>query len=155
MCSFSFEMFSIKILRILKMFKYNMEFIRATSWINSKISNKDKNTTLMIVLFCNYCWSLLWCNYWRSLILWNSTSWSRLKLTVQMQLALYLCDPFSINNHNVAGNSVEKCFVVLNVKLEVKLRFKTFYWLQNLLSTAFAFNITTKPACFARHFCIT
>ena len=137
------------------MFKYNMESIRAASWINSKISNRDKNTTLMIFLFCNYCWSLLWCNYWRSLMLWNSTSWSRLKLTVQIQLALYLCDPFLINNRNMAGNSVEKCFVVLNVKLEVKLRFKTFCWLQNLLPTAFAFKITTEPASFARNFSIT
>ena len=31
------------------------------------------------------------------------------------------------NNRNMTGNSVEKCFVVLNVKSEVKLRLKTFY----------------------------
>ena len=117
-------MFTIKIFKILKMFKYNTKFIRAACWINSKISYKDKNTTLMIFLFCKYCLPLLWCNYWRSLMLWNFASWSRLKLTVQIQLAFYLCDPFSINNRNIAGNSVEKCFVVLNVKLEVKLRFK-------------------------------
>ena len=50
-----------------------------------------------------------------------------LKLTVQKQLALY---PFLTNNRNMTGNSVEKkCFVVLNVKLEVKLRFKMLYWL--------------------------
>ena len=55
-------------------------------------------------------------------MLWNFTSCSRL------QLAFYLCDPFLMNNRNMAGNSVEKkCLVVLNVKLEVKLRFKTFY----------------------------
>ena len=68
-----------KIIKILKMFKYNMKFTRAACWINSKISNTGKNTTLMIFLFCHYCWLLLWCNYWRSLMLWNSTSWSRLK----------------------------------------------------------------------------
>ena len=117
-------MFTIKVFKILKMFKYNTKFIRAACWINSKISYKDKNTTLMIFLFCKYCLPLLWCNYWRSLMLWNFASWSRLKLTVQIQLAFYLCDPFSVNNRNIAGNSVEKCFVVLNVKLEVKLRFK-------------------------------
>ena len=139
----------------MRIFKYNMESIRAASWINSKISNRDKNTTLMLFLFCNYCWSLLWSNYWRSLILWNSTSSSRIKLTVQIQLALYLCDPFLINNRNMVRNSVEKCFVVLKVKLEVKPRSKTFYWLQNLLSTAFTFNIITKPVCLARNFCIT
>ena len=56
----------------------------------------------------------------------NSTSGSRLKLIVQTQLALY---PFLTNNRNMTGNSVEKkkCFVALNVKLEVKLRFKMLY----------------------------
>ena len=56
----------------------------------------------------------------------NSTSGSRLKLTVQKQLALY---PFLTNNRNVTGHSFEekKCFIVLNVKLEVKLRFKMLY----------------------------
>ena len=33
---------------------------------------------------------------------------SRLKLTVQIQLALHPCDPFSINHPNMTGNSVEK-----------------------------------------------
>ena len=41
-------------------------------------------------------------------MLWNSTSWSRLKLTVQIQLALHPCHPFLKNNRNMAGNSVEK-----------------------------------------------
>ena len=55
----------------------------------------------------------------------NSTSEGRLKLTVQKQLALY---PFLTNNHNMTGNSFDKkCFVVLNVKLEVKNRFKMLY----------------------------
>ena len=53
------------------MFKCNMEFNREACWINSKISNRDQNTTLMIFLFCRYCWSVLWCNYWRFLMLWN------------------------------------------------------------------------------------
>ena len=56
-------MFNIKIFKILKMFKYTMKFIRAVRWTNSEISNRDKNTTLIIFLFCIYCWSLLWCNY--------------------------------------------------------------------------------------------
>ena len=43
-----------------------------------------------------------------TLIMWNSTFWSRLKLTVQIQLALHLCDPFFINNRNMTGNIVEK-----------------------------------------------
>ena len=64
----------------------------------------------------------------RSLMLWNSTSSSRLKLNVQIQLALYPCDSFLVNNRNMTGNSVEKhCFVMMNVKLQVKLRLKTFY----------------------------
>ena len=105
---FSFEMFNIQIFKILKMFKYNMKIIRAACWINSKTSNRDKNTILIIFLFSNYCWSLLWCNYWRSLMLRNSTSGSRLKLTFQKKFALYPCDPFLINNRNMTGNSVEK-----------------------------------------------
>ena len=59
------------IFKILKMFKNNMKFTRATCWINSKISNSDKNTALMIFLLCHYCWSLIWENCWRSLMLWN------------------------------------------------------------------------------------
>ena len=54
-----------------------------------------------------------------------------------------------INNRNVTGNSVEKhCFVVMNVKLEVKLRFKTFYWILKLSYTAFSLNTITNTACF-------
>ena len=58
-------------------------------------------------------------------MLWNSTSGSRLKLTVQKQLALY---PFLANNRNMIGIVLKKnLFVVLNVKLEVELRFKMLY----------------------------
>ena len=56
-----------EIFKIFKIFKNNMKFTRAACWNNSKISNRDKNTTLIVFLFCHYCWSLLWCNYWRSL----------------------------------------------------------------------------------------
>ena len=48
------------------MFKNNMKFTRAACWINAKISNRDKNTTLTIFLFCHCYWSL-WCNYWKPL----------------------------------------------------------------------------------------
>ena len=46
-----------------------------------------------------------------------------------MQLGLYPGDPFLTNSRKMTsiGDSVEKCFVVLNVKLKVKYRFKTFY----------------------------
>ena len=49
--SFSFEILNIQIFKILKMFKYNMKFIRAACWINSKISNRDQHTTLIISYF--------------------------------------------------------------------------------------------------------
>ena len=55
-----------EIFKILKM-SSEQKFIRAACWINSKISNRDKNTTFMTFLFCHYCWSLLWWNYWKSL----------------------------------------------------------------------------------------
>ena len=56
-----------EIFKIFKMFKNNMKFIGAACWINSKTSNRDKNTTFKIFLFCHFCWSLLWCNYWKFL----------------------------------------------------------------------------------------
>ena len=39
---------------------------------------------------------------------------------------------------------------MLNVKLEVKLWFKTLYWLKNLSSSAFSLNTTTSKAFFAQ-----
>ena len=56
----------------------------------------------------------------------------------------------------MTGRSVENhCLVVLNVKLLVKRRFKTFDRLLNLLYTAFALNTTINKACFAQNFCMT
>ena len=75
--------------------------------------NKVKNTTLMILLFCHYFWSLLWWNYWRYLMLWDSTSWSRLKLLVEIQSLLHPCDTFLINNRNMTGSSVEKKYFLV------------------------------------------
>ena len=45
------------IFKILKMCKNNTKFTKAECRMNSKIRNKDKNTTL-VILFCHYCWSL-------------------------------------------------------------------------------------------------
>ena len=56
-----------EIFKIFKMFENNMKFTRGACWINSEISNRDKNTTLVIFLFCHYGWSFLWCKYWKSL----------------------------------------------------------------------------------------
>ena len=61
-------------------------------------------------------------------MLWKSTFLSNLKVTVQIHFALHPCDPFLTNNCNMTGNGVKKhCLIVLNVKLHVKRRFKTFY----------------------------
>ena len=58
----------------------------------------------------------------------NPTSWIRLKFTVQLKLTLHLCGSFLMNNHNLNANSVEnQCFVALNVKLQIKVGFKTCY----------------------------
>ena len=145
----------MRFLRFWKCFKATWNSPEAACWINSKISNRDNNITLMIILWCHYYWSLL-CNYWRPIMLWNSTSWSRLKLTVQVKLFFSPCDPFLVNNGNVTGKSVEKhCLVVLNKKLQVKLRFKTFDWHLRLLYTVFILNTTTNTACLARNFSIS
>ena len=137
-----------------KIFRNIMKFNRSACWINSKISNRGSNNTLMMFVCCHYCCSLLWGNYWRSLImLWNSTSWSFLKLTVPVEVPLHPWDPFLISNCSMTGNSVENnCFVVLNVKLQVKLRFKIFYWLLKVLYTAFALNTSTNTASFDWNF---
>ena len=55
-----------KVFKIFKMFENNMKFTRAACWTDSKISNRDKDTTVIIFLFCHFCCSLLWCNYWKS-----------------------------------------------------------------------------------------
>ena len=107
---------------------FKMRFSRFYQSSLLKKRNKGQNITLMIFLFCHYCWLLLWCNFSTSLMLWNSTSWSRLNLTVQIQLALYPCDLFKKSYRNMTGNSVKTRFVLLNIKLEVKLRFKMFYF---------------------------
>ena len=58
-------------------------------------------------------------------MLWNSTSWSRLKLTVQVQRTLHPWDPFLLNNRDMIGNIVEKqCFAVSNVIQNVLLTSK-------------------------------
>ena len=44
---------------------------------------------------------------------------------------------------------------MLNAKLQVKTRFKMFYWLLELLYTGFSLNNTTKTTCFAQHFCMS
>ena len=127
---FFFQNLKSNLFKILKMFKYNMNFTREACWMNSKKKQQRQkhHTHGILILSLLLCWSLLWRNYWRSLMLWNSTSWSWLNLTVQLQLVLYPYDPFLINNWNMTANSVEKqYFVVLNVKLEVKLRCKMFY----------------------------
>ena len=54
---------------------------------------------------------------------WNCTSWSHLKLTVELQPFLYPYDPYLINNRNVTDNSVEKNVAVWNVIQNVLLTF--------------------------------
>ena len=64
---FFFQNIPNEIFKILEMFKNNMKFTRAASLMNTKLSNRDKNTTHIILLFCHYCWSLLWWSYWKSI----------------------------------------------------------------------------------------
>ena len=46
-------------IKFLKMFKYNMEFTRGASSINSKVSNRDKNSTFKTLILCYFRWPLL------------------------------------------------------------------------------------------------
>ena len=47
-----------EIFKIFKLFENNMKLNRAACKINSKISNRDKNTIRKIFLFYYYCWLL-------------------------------------------------------------------------------------------------
>ena len=85
----------------LKMFK--MRFLRfpkplKTTWNSPKkpveLTQKQETTTTVPQLWYSYVVMLL-------------------KLTVQIQLALYPCDPFFINNLSMTGNSLEKNCVLV------------------------------------------
>ena len=92
------------------------KFTRAASWINSKISNGDDNTTLMIFLMeLLEVFNAVELHFLKSQVICSNTACSS-----SMR-------PFLVSNCNMTGNSVEKCFLVLNVKLDVNLGFKTFY----------------------------
>ena len=85
-----------EIFKIFKTFRNNMKFTRAAYWINSKKRNSDKNTTLIIFLSCHYCWSLLWCNYWKSL---KSAPTFQNKLVYLLQWKLFKSDEKCILFH--------------------------------------------------------
>ena len=62
------------------MFKNNLKFTRAASWINSKNLATEKTAphswhSFVVTIFSHF----LCCTYWRFLILRTSTSWSPLK----------------------------------------------------------------------------
>ena len=46
-------------IKFLKMFKYNMEFTTGASSINSKVSNRDKNSVFKTLLLYYFRWPLL------------------------------------------------------------------------------------------------
>ena len=59
-------------------------------------------------------------------------------------------------NHETVANSVEKHeIVMLNVKLQVKVRFKTFYWVLELLFTNFILDAATITTWFGSRFFIS
>ena len=103
--------FSLKTnkMRFLRFWKYQKKkFTRASCWINSEKGNRGKNTTTIIFSFHHHFRSLGWYDYRNYLLLWSSTSWNHLKLTVQIQLALHPCDSFLMNNRNIIDKNVEK-----------------------------------------------
>ena len=93
------------------------------------------------------------CPSWIGFMLWNSTFWSRLKLTVQIQLALHSCDPVLVTQVavvTVSKNIISLCWMeIYKWKLDSKrfINFKFCYILP--------LNATTITACFARDSCIS
>ena len=57
-CNFFLQNDRKEIFKTLEIFENNMKFTRKSCGIDSKISHRDKNATLMISLICHYCWSL-------------------------------------------------------------------------------------------------
>ena len=97
--------------------------------INSKVSNRESSTKFMIFLCYYKCWTLL-CSL-ELLIVFNALELHILKSfkvnCYKYSLFFIQATYFSINNCNMNTNNVEKYyFVVLNVKLHAKVRFKTF-----------------------------
>ena len=105
------------IFKIFKMFKNNMKFSRAACWINFKISNRGKKNTLIIFLLCHYCWSLLWCSYWKSL---KPSSHLPKKL-----FYLFKWKPLNVKALKMMKNAF--CFI-LKALLVLKI-FKFLFWL--------------------------
>ena len=110
-CSFSFKMFKMKFFNgkmkmKMKMFKNSMKFIRAACWINSKISNRDKNITLMVIL------SLLLVIVMAELLkVFNDVEFyflKPLKISYSNANCSSSYDPFLLNNCNMTNNSAEK-----------------------------------------------
>ena len=67
---FLFQIVQNEAFEIFKMFKSSMRFTKVACWVTSKKKKKKKkkSATLMIFLCSYYCWSLLCCNHWRSLV---------------------------------------------------------------------------------------
>ena len=62
-------------------------------------------------------------------------------------LKVFNAEELHILKSLMTANSVRKqCFVVLHVKLQVKIRFKTFYLLLEVLYSHLALNSTTDTA---------
>ena len=97
MCNFFLKIFKIEILKMFKMIKNNIKFIRAAYWINSKVSNRDKkhhiyNNIILSVLLVIIMVKLLKVFNFAEL---------HLKLAVQTQLPVHPVYQFLINNCNV------------------------------------------------------
>ena len=108
------------------MFKNNMKFTRVSCWIDSKIGNSGIKHQ----------------HPWHFYIVSTAGDYHKVfnfvELHIFKSLKLFHRVSFHPCNPLLTGNGVEKqCFVVLNVQLQEKLRFRTFYWLLKRLYTAF------------------
>lgn len=65
-----------EVFQILKMFKNNLKLTREAYWRNSKISNRDNSTTLMVL--CYHYFMLTYCHSWYFSVL--NASWCQTKL---------------------------------------------------------------------------
>lgn len=94
-------------------------------------------------LCCNYCWSFLCCNYWRSLTLWNSTSWSGLKLNDKRQFVLHSHDSILVNNHNMTI-----CFAILHLLWEGFSKLPSYAVTNHFSKMDYSFYVWPLPGVF-------
>lgn len=81
----------------------------------------------MIFLCCHYCWSLLYCDYFKIFSVIDHKILKSLIVDCSNTVCYSMMQTIFHKNHNMTANNAKRhLFVVFNEKSEVKIKFKTF-----------------------------